>query len=226
MKRTPLLIAFALLLASALPASAALKKYKDWSSSPEAYFLTADERKSWDAVASDEDAEKFVQAYRDARGKGFAAAIQSRIEFADRTLGLGKKKGSLTMRGKTLILLGSPTRVSASSAGSAVDSSKADISTLDARSAGGGEKSRGSSNPAPYTNSGGPGDPLRGARVPDVKTVQVWVYGPDTLPVGDKTKDTPIAFTIDQDSGQETVSDPAKLQQLFDAIVAHWGPRR
>jgi GWxTD domain-containing protein len=226
MKRAAVLLVALLAAASTLPAAAALKKYKDWASSPEAYFLTADERKAWEVVASDEDAEKFIQAYRDVRGKGFAAAIQSRIEFADRTLGLGKKKGSQTMRGKTLVLLGSPTRASASTAGSNADPSKVDISALDARSSGGGANSSGSSNPAPFTNSGGPGDSLRGAHAPDMKTVQLWVYAAGALPVGDKTKDTAIAFTIDQDSGQEAVSEPAKLQQLFDAVVAYWGPKK
>ena len=151
---------------------------------------------------------------------------ESRIDFADRTLALGKKKGSQTLRGKTLILFGSPTRVSATTVGSGVDTSKADLSMIEARAGGGGANSSGSSNPAPFTNSGGPGDALRTAHAPDEKTVQAWVYGPGTLPVGDKTKEMPFIFTVDQNSGQETVSDSAKLQQLFDAVVAYWAPKR
>src|SRR5262245_56721361 len=90
---------------------AALSKYKDWGNSPEAYFLSKEEREKWAAIDSDDAAEAFVNAYRDARGKGFAAAIQSRIEFADKNFKMGKKKGSETLRGKTLIVLGPPARV-------------------------------------------------------------------------------------------------------------------
>src|SRR5258706_2949073 len=226
MRRSSLLLASLLAVVSALPAAAALKKYKDWASSPEAYFLTADERKAWDAVASDEDAEKFVHAYQDARGKGFAAAIQSRIDFADRTLGLGKKKGSQTLRGKTLILLGSPTRVSATTVGSGHDTSKADLSMIDARAGSGAANSSGSSDPAPFSNAAGAGRALRTAHAPDQNTVQAWVYAPGALPVGDKTKETPIIFTIDQNVGRETVTDQGKLEQLFDAVVAYWAPKK
>lgn len=225
MKKTTLLLASAVLVASALPAAAALKKYKDWASSPEAYFLSADERKAWESVDSDETAEKFIQGYRDARGKGFAAAIQSRIDFADRTLGVGKMKGSATLRGKTLILLGSPTKVSASSTGSQ-DPNQVDISTLAERSAGSGTNASGNSNPNPFTNSGGSGDKLRGMHAPDMKTTQYWVYQAGTIPVGDKTKGTTLSFTIDQNDGKETVNDQAALDKLFEQVVAYWAPKK
>ena len=225
MKRTAAALAAALLALSALPASAALKKYKDWAGSPEAYFLSTDERKAWESVDSDEAAEKFIQAYRDARGKGFAAAIQSRIDFADRTLGIGKKKGSTTLRGKTLVLLGSPTKVSASSSGNA-DMTKVDISAYADRSAGSGSNASGSSNPNPFTNSGGSGDQLRGAHAPDLKTTQIWLYQAGTIPVGDKTKDTGFAFTIDQNDGKESVNDQAALDKLFEQVVAYWAPKK
>src|SRR5262249_19183271 len=163
-------------------------------------------------VDSDEAAEKFIQTYREARGKGFAAAIQSRIDFADRTLGLGKKKGSATARGKALVLLGSPTRVSNSTSGSNVDLSKVDIATLDGRAAGTGTNASGGNNPNPFTNSGGSGDSLRGAHAPgESKTTQIWVYQAGAIPVGDKSKDVALAFTIDQNDGKEVVTDEARL---------------
>jgi GWxTD domain-containing protein len=226
MKKASLFLASAFLVASTtLPVSAALKKYKDWSNSPEAYFLSTDERKAWESVDSDEGAEKFIQTYREARGKGFAAAIQSRIDFADRTLGLGKKKGSATLRGKTLILLGSPTKVSASSSGTA-DPTQVDISALSDRSTSSGANSSGNSNPNPFTNSGGSGDKLRGAHAPDMKTTQIWLYQAGTIPVGDKTKDTGFAFTIDQNDGKETVNDQGSLEKLFEQVVAYWAPKK
>ena len=220
MKRAAALAAALLVV---LPAFAAPKKHKDWGASPEAYFLTADERKKWDAVTTDEEAEAFIKTYRDARGKGFQAAIQSRIDFADRTLGIGKKKGSETLRGKTLILLGSPTTVDATTIG---PGTRVDVALLDARTTGGGgSKDPGSSNPNPFSNSGGPGDTLRnsgGSR--DGKLVQKWTYAPGAIPVGEKSKDTRLGFTIDAD-GKEEVVEPEKLEQLFASVIAYWGPK-
>src|SRR5262249_12652951 len=111
--RTARLLSLCLLSALAIRPcfGAGLSKYKDWASSAEAYFLTQDERARWHQVASDEEAEKFIAAYKAARGKGFEAAVQSRISYADANFKLGKKRGSETLRGKTLVILGPPTRV-------------------------------------------------------------------------------------------------------------------
>jgi GWxTD domain-containing protein len=226
MNRTALLLAAAFAATASLPAAAELRKYKDWPSSPEAYFLSADEKKTWESVKTDEDAEKFVQTYRSARGQGFAAAIQSRIDFADRTLAIGKVRGAATLRGKTLILLGAPTRVSASQFGSGVDTSKVDLATIDGRAGSGGANSPGSSNTSPLTNSGGPADALRTAHTPDQKTVQAWVYGAGALPVGDKTHETSLVFTIDQNLFKESVAEPAKLDELFQKVVEYWAPKK
>ena len=79
-----------LLLASllALPVSAdSLSKYKDWGTSPQAYFLTKAEREQWSAIRDDASAEQFVNQYLAARGPAFADEITKRIAMAaaDRT---------------------------------------------------------------------------------------------------------------------------------------------
>jgi GWxTD domain-containing protein len=200
----------------AVPAAAETKRYRDWTSSPEAYFLTREERLAWATVGSDEAAEAFVRAYRDARGAGFAAAIQSRIDFADRVFALGKRKGSATLRGRTLVLLGAPVRVSVSAEGSPVNTS--DIGKAQ-------ERTNAASAQIPFSNIQGAGDSLRSAHAPEKKTFQTWVYDPGQIPVGDRSVRTLVTFEIDQDSGREIVSDPEGLEGLFAAVVAFWGPK-
>src|SRR5512135_3116251 len=97
-----------ILMLIASVAVAGLSKYKDWADSPEAYFLSRAEREKWGDVDSDEFAEKFIAEYKAARGKGFAAALKSRIDLAEKTYTTGKVKGARSPLGRTLILLGAP----------------------------------------------------------------------------------------------------------------------
>jgi GWxTD domain-containing protein len=103
-----LLIAL-VLAALAIPASAALSaKYKDWGSSPQAYFMTKAERAQWDAVKTDEEAQTFVDKFLASRGPNFAAEVADRAARADQYFTIGKAAGSKSMRGKVIILLGPP----------------------------------------------------------------------------------------------------------------------
>ena len=102
------LLALALL---AIPVYAAdsLGKFKDWDSSPQAYFLTRGERAEWATVHSEEAAQQFVDRYIANRGPGFAEDLAKRIANADKYLTVGKTPGSQTLRGKVIVLLGPPT---------------------------------------------------------------------------------------------------------------------
>ena len=50
-------------LAFAAIAMAQLSKYKDWSKSAEAYFLTPSEKDAWSKVRTDDEAAKFIADY-------------------------------------------------------------------------------------------------------------------------------------------------------------------
>jgi len=102
------LLALALL---SLPVFAAdsLGKFKDWDSSPQAYFLTRGERAEWATVHTEETAQQFVDRYIASRGPGFAEDLAKRIANADKYLTVGKTPGSQTLRGKVIVLLGPPT---------------------------------------------------------------------------------------------------------------------
>jgi GWxTD domain-containing protein len=98
-------LAMPLLAASSQPPS-----LRDWINSPEAYFVTAEERSQWELTAlSDEKAKEFIDEYWRKRGPAFKREVMSRIEFADKTFGFASIPGSRTARGRVWMILGSPT---------------------------------------------------------------------------------------------------------------------
>jgi GWxTD domain-containing protein len=106
-----------LLIALALQAPAAgLERYKDWSKSPEFVFLaTESEQKEWKKVATDEEADRFVQLFwakRDPDLKTpvneYKVGFDQRVKEADQYFTLPRLRGALTERGKAYILIGPP----------------------------------------------------------------------------------------------------------------------
>ena len=116
MKRAIMVVAGLALAAIGL---AQLSKYKDWGKSAEAYFLTPAEKDAWSRVASDADAEKFIAQFWAKRDPNpatsaneFRDEINRRIAAADEQFKMRSKRGSETNRGRLLVVLGLPTRVS------------------------------------------------------------------------------------------------------------------
>jgi GWxTD domain-containing protein len=98
-----------LLLAAPLALAGGLsKKYKNWDKSPEAYFLTSDERAQWKKIQTDADAQNFILDYKARRGPDFEKMLAERVAAADKYLSAGETKGSETFRGKIVILFGPP----------------------------------------------------------------------------------------------------------------------
>ena len=104
-----------LLLALFVPTTALFAlsaKYKEWASSPQAYFMTKAERLQWAGIVTDADAEKFVAEFLAKRGPGFAEQVADRAQNADKYLTIGKTKpASQTLRGKVIVLLGPPSAI-------------------------------------------------------------------------------------------------------------------
>lgn len=201
-----------------------LTTYKGWAESPEAYFLTKAERESWSAVDTDQKAEAFVNAYRAARGAGFAAAIKSRIEFADKAFPLGKKKGSETLRGWVLVVFGPPTKVDDVKTGDS-GKEKVDPTSGETLANTGGTNSRSVGNA--HSNAGGAGaDTLRGLRPTVKKSVTRWVYDAKSVPPALKLQELAVEFTVYPDENREETPDPAKLQKMVEEVVAYWAPRK
>jgi GWxTD domain-containing protein len=81
--------------------------YKDWPKTPIGYYMTNDERKQWNALQSDHDAEQFIKDFVAKRGgETFTREVSKNAENADKYLTIGKTPGSQTVRGKMMILLG------------------------------------------------------------------------------------------------------------------------
>lgn len=98
--------AFALYVLVALAAVAGVP---DWGDSPEAYFMTREERGAWERVQSnDEEAARFIAAFRAKHDRDFTAEVRRRAAIVDERMPLGEAKVSTTLRGKLVILLGAP----------------------------------------------------------------------------------------------------------------------
>ena len=81
----------------------------DWINSPQAYFVTAEERSQWDLTArSESKAQEFIDAYWRKHGAQFKRDVMARIEFADAHFAFAGKPGSTTERGRVWMILGSP----------------------------------------------------------------------------------------------------------------------
>jgi len=109
----------ALLVALARPAEAAPATPDHngarWAAGPVRWLLLADERAALRKVASQEELERFVATFwqrRDAQpeapGNPLMEAFAHRVEAADQLYGEGDTRGSLSDRGRVLVLLGSP----------------------------------------------------------------------------------------------------------------------
>lgn len=103
----------------AAPAFAALDKYKDWDKGPEfLYFATDDEKAAFKKINTDDEAVQFIALFwarRDPDLKTpqneFKDRIEALVKVADERFAFRGKRGSLTERGKVLIVLGPPKQV-------------------------------------------------------------------------------------------------------------------
>jgi GWxTD domain-containing protein len=99
---------------------AGLERYKDWNKSPEFTSLAVEsEQKAWKKIASDEEAERFIQLFwakRDPDLKTpvneFKVVFDQRVKEADQRFGMMRIRGALTERGKLYILVGPPKTLS------------------------------------------------------------------------------------------------------------------
>jgi len=91
---------------------------EDWSKSPEAYFLTSEERREWAQLKSRESRADFIERYWLKRDPSpgtakneFQDLVRQRIQTADAKYPIGKKPGSRASQGYAFIVFGTPARV-------------------------------------------------------------------------------------------------------------------
>ena len=104
------------LLLAADARGAGPERYKDWGKSPEFSGLAVEsEQKEWKKIASDEEAERFIQLFwakRDPDLKTpvneFKIAFDRRVKEADQLFALPRTRGAATERGRLYVLVGAP----------------------------------------------------------------------------------------------------------------------
>jgi GWxTD domain-containing protein len=89
-----------------------LSKYKGWDKTPQGYLMTADERAQWANVKTDDEADKFVKDFLARRSPDFPDQVNRATAAADKYFTSGKTPGSLTERGRLVIILGPPSAMS------------------------------------------------------------------------------------------------------------------
>ncbi|MEO8191745.1 MAG: GWxTD domain-containing protein [Acidobacteriota bacterium] len=175
---------------------------KTWAASPDAYFLTAEERVAWKKVATDDQAREFVGKYLAERGDGFEPMLRERIAVADKYFSAGKSRGSETLRGKVIILFGPPSRFSSKSGREGQGSGNSDR----AKTAGG--------VPDPHSNVG-PG--VRGLAMTAQNPIFTLEYDEPSAPkaIG---KSFRVDLKMKSDAVQEA-AEPKDLEDKFEAVA-------
>ena len=106
-----------LLIAISANGFAALSKnFADFGKGPYSLLMTADEKKQWAAIHTDEQAQQFIDLFWARRdptpatpANEFRDSVEQRVAVADTRFTAGRTKGSASDRGKVFILMGSPT---------------------------------------------------------------------------------------------------------------------
>ena len=114
-----LIVTAAVLACLAATAFAAVsKEYAEFGQGPYHFLMTKEEAAAWKAVKTDETAKAFVDLFwarrdptPDTPANEYKADIDARIAAADKAFAEGRVKGSMTDRGKALLLFGQPKRM-------------------------------------------------------------------------------------------------------------------
>jgi GWxTD domain-containing protein len=189
-------------LAVAAIGLAQLSKYKDWGKSAEAYFLTPSEKDAWSRVRTDEEATAFVAEYwvkRDPNpatsANEFRDEINRRIAAADEQFKMRNKRGSETARGRLLVTLGLPTRVS----------------TQRAQDEGGLDTRPGATTPT--LDTGGPS-------LEQISTViQTWTYAKDRFDPSLQIGELRVRINVDTQRGTEDLMSSGGVEKAIAKIA-------
>ncbi len=163
--RLLLIFALAVLLAPLTEAQLS-SEFAGWAEGPEGFLLSKKEKKAWDKITTDAEAERFIELFWARRNpevnnpyNSFKAEFESKVRFADENFGYKGHRGSLSDRGKVLILMGRPEQ----------------------------RQVRGPTTVPSVGSAGGATDAVEGS-------TEVWLYNPATLPEGFKVKGSRLLF--------------------------------
>jgi GWxTD domain-containing protein len=191
-------------LAAAAAGLAELTKYKDWDKSPDAYFLTPAERTEWKSVATDEDAEKFIALYWAKRDPSpgtpqneFRDEVGRRIAAADQQFKLPRyKRGADSVRGRLLIVLGTPSRAAQQALG-----------PTDAPA----PQGEGGFQPGPAGSDTGNAD--------ESQMISIWTYDKDKLAPFGLTSALQARVVVDQRRGLDSLQNSGDVEKTIATVA-------
>ena len=92
--------------------------YRDWAKGPAQFIMTPQELTQWNQIKTDADAKAFTDLFWARRDPSpgtpaneYRDAFEAAVKYADEHFAEGRRKGSLTDRGRVLVLLGAPSRI-------------------------------------------------------------------------------------------------------------------
>src|SRR6266849_2172577 len=114
-----LIVSAAIAVLSAVSGFAVLSPAQaDWAKGPVQFLMTKEEVAQWNALQSDADADAFIALFWARRDptpgtprNEFREDFEVRAAYADKNFATPRMRGSLTDRGKALIICGPPTKV-------------------------------------------------------------------------------------------------------------------
>jgi GWxTD domain-containing protein len=176
MKKMSIVVLSVILAAASLPALAMIPEAQQWAEGPVRYLLSSQEKEQLGRVSSKADFDRFVKLFwakRDpnleTRVNEFKADFDARVAAADKQFAEEGVRGSLTDRGRVLILLGAPAK-------RWKQSIQAFLQQLSGETAG---SIPASSRAAQQIMHGASYDPYKGM-------ADVWVYHRDQIPASVK----------------------------------------
>lgn len=102
---------------------------RDWAKGPVQFIMTAQEQQQWNQIKTDADAKAFQDLFWAKRDPSagtpaneYRDVFTQAVKYADDHFAEGRRAGSLTDRGRLLILLGPPSRIERSGAGATATS--------------------------------------------------------------------------------------------------------
>ena len=208
-------------LSLAVPAFARLSKYKDWANSPEGYFMTKAERDQWSKVDSDADAEKFIADFHARRPANFEKEVAERAANADKYLTIGKTKGSESLRGKVIILFGTPASMDQADQAITDPGHRDNPVTAGLYSNASGAGAGSSDGRGNSDNLGAVGGGLATGKV--VRNLHMSFTG-ETAKILDK-KQVDVTIQIDPNTGKDQIASRAvanEVNGMFETIAESW----
>jgi GWxTD domain-containing protein len=182
--------------------------------------MTSAERAEWKAtVKTDAEADEFIKKFLAKRDPGFAADIASRAAMADKHLTVSGRAGSLTTRGKIIILLGPPSSFSV--AQREVKGTASGLPDMYSNvGGGGGRQGGGNVGSGPSVGDMAMAANARGMSSDMIKDY-TFTYAADKLPVK-QSKDFSVVVEVRTGDGNDRVVDrkaAAQLDEIFEAAA-------